>query len=69
MEQNYWTVIDTLADCVVSGHIDHGKFQEARLRISLALDQRVINKLPVDELERLRGVLDTLEYDEQGKGL
>lgn len=61
MENNYWIVIDTLSDCLEHG-IDRNKLKEASFRLDMEIDRCLVGKLPVDELKRLKSVLNRLNY-------
>ena len=61
MENNYWIVIDTLSDCLEHG-IDRNKLKEASFQLDMEIDRCLVGKLPVDELKRLKSVLNRLNY-------
>ena len=57
----HWIVIETLVDCLENG-IDKEKVKSARFLLSTELDKRSVDNLPIDEIKRLKSVLDGL-YD------
>ena len=60
MQDNYWTVIDFLVGCIKNKSIDADELKNARYRLSVALDKRLVCNLPADEINRLVAVLDGL---------
>lgn len=57
----HWIVIETLVDCLENG-IDKEKVKFATLQLDTELDRRSVDNLPIDEIKRLKSVLDGL-YD------
>lgn len=57
----HWIVIETLVDCLENG-IDKEKVKSATLQLDKELDRRSVDNLPIDEIKRLKSVLDGL-YD------
>ena len=62
MGNNYWIVINVLSDCLEHG-MDRNKLKEASFRVDTELDKCLVGKLPIDELKRLKSVLDRLNYE------
>ena len=62
MENNYWIVINTLADCLEHG-IDRNKLTEALFKLDTEIDRCLVGNLPIDELNRLKSVLYHLNYE------
>lgn len=64
MNTNHWLVIDTLVDCLHNG-IDRKKLREATLQLDKELDRRLVDNLPIDEIKRLKSVLERLNYENE----
>lgn len=62
MNANYWLVIDTLAECLENG-LDRKKLTEATFKLDTELDRRLVGNLPIDEIKRLKSVLERLNYE------
>lgn len=62
MENNYWLVINALVDCLEHG-VDRERLKEASFKLATELDRRVVGNLPTDEIKRLVGVLERLNYE------
>lgn len=62
MNANYWLVINTLVDCLENG-TDREKVKSATLRLDMELDRRLVDNLPIDEIKRLKSVLERLNYE------
>lgn len=60
MQENYWTVIDFLVDCIINKDVDADELKNVRYRLSVALDKRLVCNLPSDEIKHLVSVLDGL---------
>ena len=60
--EHYWIVINTLVDCLSEG-IDPEKVRIATLQLDTELDKCLVGNLPIDELKRLKSVLDRLNYE------
>ncbi|WP_289075729.1 hypothetical protein [uncultured Bacteroides sp.] len=60
MQENYWTMIDFLVGCIRNKGVDADELKNARYRLSVALDKRLVCNLPSDEIKRLISVLDGL---------
>ena len=60
--ENYWTVINTLVDCLENG-IDKEKVKLATLQLDTELDRRLVDNLPIDETKRLKSVLERINYE------
>lgn len=67
MEKYYRLVIDSLkmslSDYVSSGNIDREMLDETLRRLSSELDRRVVNRLPIDEIEALREDISWVKND------
>lgn len=61
MENNYWLVINTLADCVEHG-VDTEKLKKASFELRRELDRRLVDNSPVEEVKRLVAVLERINY-------
>lgn len=62
MENSYWTIINLLVSCVENSKVDADELKKARFLLSTELDKRSVDNLPIDEIKRLKSVLDGL-YD------
>ena len=62
MNANYWLVINTLADCLEHG-MDRNKLAEAIFKLDTELDRRLVDNLPIDEIKRLKSVLERINYE------
>ncbi len=62
METNNWLVINTLADYIEQGR-DENKLREATLQLDTDLDRRLVDNLPVEEINRLVEVLNRVNYE------
>lgn len=62
MINNYWIVINTLVDCLENG-IDKEKVKSATLQLDTELDRRSVDNLPIDEIKRLKSVLERINYE------
>ena len=58
----YWIVINTLVDCLENG-IDKEKVKSATLQLDKELDRCLVGKLPIDEIKRLKSVLERINYE------
>lgn len=67
MEKFYRLVIDalkmSLSDYVSTGNIDREMLDETLRRLSSELDRRVVNRLPIDEIEALREDISWVKND------
>lgn len=67
MEEYYRLVIDTLkmslSDYVATGGIDEEMLSEAHKKLSFELDRRIVNNLPVEEIEKLREDISWVKND------
>lgn len=61
MENDYWTMIRFLLECVRAGTVNGDKLRETRLSLSKSLDKRAVVNLPTEETERLLRALDGLD--------
>lgn len=59
--KEYWLVIDTLAECLEHGK-DTEKLKTATFQLDSELDRRIVDNLPVDEILKLRNVLNRINY-------
>lgn len=59
--KEYWLVIDTLAECLGHGK-DTEKLKKATFLLDSELDRRIVDNLPVDEITKLRNVLNRINY-------
>ena len=59
---SHWTVINTLVDCLENG-IDKEKVKLATLQLDTELDRRSVDNLPIDEIKRLKSVLERINYE------
>lgn len=62
MNANYWLVINTLVDCLENG-IDKEKVKSATFKLDTELDRCLVGNLPIDEIKRLKSVLNRLNYE------
>lgn len=60
--ENYWLVINTLVDCLENG-IDREKVKFTTLQLDMELDRCLVDNLSIDELNRLKTVLNRLNYE------
>ena len=60
--KHHWLVIDTLVECLSEG-IDPEKVRIATLQLDTELDRRSVNNLPIDEIKRLKSVLERINYE------
>lgn len=61
--EHHWLVIDTLVECLSQG-IDAEKLKFATFQLDTELDRRsVYNNLPIDEIKRLKSVLERINYE------
>lgn len=58
----HWIVIETLVDCLENG-IDKEKVKFATLQLDKELDRRSVDNLPIDEIKRLKSVLERINYE------
>lgn len=67
MERYYRLVIDalkmSLSDYVSTGEIDREMLDETLSRLVCELDRRIVNNLPVDEIEALREDISWVKND------
>lgn len=42
MQENYWTVIDFLVDCIINKGVDADELKNSRYRLSVALDKCLV---------------------------
>lgn len=59
--KNHWLVIDALVDYIESGK-DTEKLKKATFLLDSELDRRIVDNLPVDEITKLRNVLNRINY-------
>lgn len=59
--KNHWLVIDALVDYIESGK-DTEKLKKATFLLDSELDRRIVDNLPVDEILKLRNVLNRINY-------
>lgn len=59
---SHWIVINTLVDCLENG-IDPEKVRIATLQLDTELDRRLVDNLPIDEIKRLKSVLERINYE------
>lgn len=59
--KNHWLVIDALVDYIESGK-DTEKLKTATFQLNSELDRRIVDNLPVDEILKLRNVLNRINY-------
>lgn len=59
--KNHWLVIDALVDYIESGK-DTEKLKKATFQLDSELDRRIVDNLPVDEILKLRNVLNRINY-------
>lgn len=62
--ESHWLVINTLIDCLENG-IDREKVKLATLQLDTELDRRLVDNLPIDEIKRLKSVLERLNYENE----
>lgn len=60
--EHHWIVINTLVDCLENG-IDKEKVRIATLQLDTELDRRSVDNLPIDEIKRLKSVLERINYE------
>lgn len=60
--KHHWLVIDTLVECLSQG-IDAEKLKFATFQLDTELDRRSVDNLPTDEIERLKSVLERINYE------
>ena len=60
--KHHWLVIDTLVDCLQNG-IDTEKLRKATFQLDTELDRRSVDNLPIDEIKRLKSVLERINYE------
>ena len=60
--KHHWLVIDTLVECLSQG-IDAEKVKSATLQLDKELDRCLVGKLPIDEIKRLKSVLERINYE------
>ena len=60
--KHHWLVIDTLVECLSQG-IDPEKVRIATLQLDTELDKRSVDNLPIDEIKRLKSVLERINYE------
>lgn len=60
--EHYWLVINTLVECLSQG-IDAEKLKFATLQLDTELDRRSVDNLPIDEIKRLKSVLERINYE------
>lgn len=60
--EHYWLVINTLVECLSEG-IDPEKLKFATLQLDTELDRRSVDNLPIDEIKRLKSVLERINYE------
>ncbi len=60
--KHHWIVINTLVDCLENG-IDKEKVKSATLQLDTELDRRSVDNLPIDEIKRLKSVLERINYE------
>lgn len=58
----HWIVIETLVDCLENG-IDKEKVKSATLQLDKELYRRSVDNLPIDEIKRLKSVLERINYE------
>ena len=58
----HWIVIETLVDCLENG-IDKEKVKSATLQLDKELDRRSVDNLPIDDIKRLKSVLERINYE------
>lgn len=59
--KNHWLVIDALVDYIESDK-DTEKLKKATFQLDSELDRRIVDNLPVDEILKLRNVLNRINY-------
>lgn len=62
MENNYWVVINALADCLEHG-MDRNKLTEALFKLDTEIDRCLVGKFTHYELNHLKSVLNRLNYE------
>ena len=60
--EHYWLVINTLVEFLSEG-IDPEKVRIATLQLDTELDRRSVDNLPIDEIKRLKSVLERINYE------
>ena len=60
--KHHWLVINTLVECLSEG-IDPEKVRIATLQLDTELDKRSVDNLPIDEIKRLKSVLERINYE------
>lgn len=60
--EHYWLVINTLVECFENG-IDTKKVKSATLQLDTEHDRRLVDNLPIDEIKRLKSVLERINYE------
>lgn len=63
MENSYWTIINLLVSCVENSKVDADELKKARFLLSTELDKRSVDNLPIDEIKRLKSVLERINYE------
>ena len=58
----HWIVIETLVDCLENG-INTKNIHKATFQLDTELDRRSVDNLPTDEIERLKSVLERINYE------
>lgn len=58
----HWIVIETLVDCLENG-INTKNIHKATLQLDTELDRRLVDNLPIDETNRLKSVLERINYE------
>lgn len=60
--EHHWLVINTLVECLSEG-IDPEKVRITTLQLDTELDRRSVDNLPIDEIKRLKSVLERINYE------
>lgn len=60
--EHHWLVINTLVECLSEG-IDPKKVRIATLQLDTEIDRRSVDNLPIDEIKRLKSVLERINYE------
>ena len=60
--EHHWLVINTLVECLSDG-IDPEKVRIATLQLDTELVRRSVDNLPIDEIKRLKSVLERINYE------
>lgn len=60
--KHHWLVINTLVECLSEG-INPEKVRIATLQLDTELDRRSVDNLPIDEIKRLKSVLERINYE------